>query len=73
MCGMLADLWPQYGLTVATPRLQLRLLRESELAELADLAGRGVHRPGERPFLTPWTEGSPADRASFGLSETGER
>jgi RimJ/RimL family protein N-acetyltransferase len=67
MLGMLADLWPLYGLTIATPRLELRLPREEELAGLADLAGRGVHRPGERPFLTPWTEGSAADRARFVL------
>ncbi|HEY2669077.1 MAG TPA: GNAT family N-acetyltransferase [Rugosimonospora sp.] len=46
-----------------TPRLELRLPREEELAELAHLAGRGVHRAGERPFLTPWTDGSPEDRA----------
>jgi RimJ/RimL family protein N-acetyltransferase len=67
MHGMLAELWPLYGLTVATPRLELRLPREQELAALADLAGRGVHPPGERPFLTPWTEGSYADRAQFVL------
>lgn len=60
---MLADLWPQYGLTITTPRLELRLPHEAELAELAHLAGTGVHRPGERPFLTPWTEGSYEDRA----------
>ncbi|MEH1164180.1 GNAT family N-acetyltransferase [Micromonospora sp. CPCC 205539] len=60
---MLADLWPLYGLTIVTPRLQLRLPREEELAELADLAGRGVHRPDERPFLTPWTDGTYTDRA----------
>ncbi|GAB1642103.1 GNAT family N-acetyltransferase [Krasilnikovia sp. MM14-A1259] len=34
---------------------------------LADVAGRGVHPPSERPFLTPWTEGSSADRARFVL------
>lgn len=60
---MLADLWPLYGLTIVTPQLRLRLPREEELAELADLAGRGVHAPGERPFLTPWTDGTYADRA----------
>lgn len=64
---MLSDLWPQYGLTIVTPRLQLRLPREEELAKLAYLAGNGVHRPDERPFLTPWTEGSPEDRARFVL------
>ena len=60
---MLTDLWPQYGLTVRTPRLALRLPREGELAEAAALAGEGVHPPGERPFLTPWTDGGPVDRA----------
>ena len=25
------------------------------------LAGRGVHAPGARPFLTPWTEGTPLE------------
>lgn len=66
---MLAELWPLYGLTVATPRLELRLPREEELAELAYLAGAGVHRPDERPFLTPWTDGSPDDCARFVLQE----
>jgi len=60
---VLADLWPQYGLVISTPRLELRLPREEELAALAHLAGTGVHGPGERPFLTPWTEGRPEDRS----------
>ena len=64
---MLADLWPLYGLTIATPRLSLRLPREEELAALAEVAGAGVHPAGERPFLTPWTEGGPFDRARFVL------
>ncbi|GAB2963742.1 GNAT family N-acetyltransferase [Micromonospora polyrhachis] len=64
---MLADLWPLYRLTIVTPHLQLRLPREDELAELADLAGKGVHHPGERPFLTPWTDGTHTDRARFVL------
>ncbi len=60
---MLADLWPLYGLSIVTSRLTLRLPREEELATLAELAGRGVHGADQRPFLTPWTEGTPADRA----------
>jgi RimJ/RimL family protein N-acetyltransferase len=56
-------MWPQFGLTILTPRLELRLPREEELAAVASLAARGVHRPDERPFLTPWTEGSGEDRA----------
>ncbi|WP_176731787.1 hypothetical protein [Micromonospora rhizosphaerae] len=69
MRDILADLWPQYGLTIVTPHLQLRLPGGAELAELADLAGHGVDRPGERPFLTPWTDGTYTDRARFVLQE----
>jgi len=60
---VLADLWPTYRLRITTPRVQLRLPDESELAELAALAGRGIHAPSERPFLTPWTDGTAEDRA----------
>lgn len=60
---MLADLWPTFGIVLTTPRLTLRLPTEDELVALAELAADGVHAPGERPFLTPWTEGTPADRA----------
>ncbi|HLK02117.1 MAG TPA: GNAT family protein [Streptosporangiaceae bacterium] len=66
---MLADLWPLFGLTVRTSRLMLRLPCEQEIAELACLAGSGVHQPGERPFLTAWTAGGPRDRARFVLQE----
>ncbi|MGZ4498003.1 MAG: GNAT family N-acetyltransferase [Nocardioides sp.] len=60
---MLDDLWPLFGLCVETRRLQLRLPGEEELSRLARLAATGVHRPDERPFLTPWAEGSPQERA----------
>ena len=67
MSRMLADLWPTYGLTLSTSRLVLRLPSGSELEELARLAAEGVHGPDERPFLTPWTEGTPEERARFVL------
>lgn len=59
---MLSDIWPVYRLQITTDRLILRLPNEDELAEAAEVAGAGVHRPSERPFLTPWTEGSAQDR-----------
>ncbi|MGH3662544.1 MAG: GNAT family N-acetyltransferase [Micromonosporaceae bacterium] len=64
---MLSDFWPTYKLRVTTPRLLLKLPSDVELAQLAGLAGQGVHAPSERPFLTPWTEGSAEDRARFVL------
>ncbi|WP_433828632.1 GNAT family N-acetyltransferase [Actinoplanes sp. CA-015351] len=60
---MLVDLWPLFGLIVRTPRLELRLPREEELATLAEVASRGAFQPGEQPFLTPWGDGTPAGRA----------
>ncbi|WP_328465656.1 GNAT family N-acetyltransferase [Actinoplanes sp. NBC_00393] len=65
----LIDIWPIFGLVVRTPRLELRLPRDSDLAGLADVAAAGVHPPGEQPFLTPWTDGTPSDRARFVLAE----
>ena len=62
---MLRDLWPTYRLRITTRGLQLRLPDDGELAELAALAGRGVHPPTEQPFLTPWTDGTAEDRAHF--------
>lgn len=64
---MLADLWPTLGLRLETPRLTLRIPDDAQLAALADLAARGVHPAGERPFLTPWAEGTPAERAEHVL------
>ena len=60
---MLSDIWPVYRLQITTDRLTLRLPTEQELAEVAEIAADGVHQPSERPFLTPWTEGTPQDRA----------
>jgi RimJ/RimL family protein N-acetyltransferase len=51
------------------PRLELRLPHEDELAHLARLAAGGVHRPDERPFLTPWTDGTPDERARSVLQD----
>lgn len=59
----MSDLWPTYALRIHTPRLTLRLPNENELATLAWVVAEGVHEPSERPFLTPWTEGAPEDRA----------
>jgi RimJ/RimL family protein N-acetyltransferase len=60
---VLIDHWPLRRLQLTTERLVLRQPDEEELAALADVAAAGVHQPGERPFLTPWTEVPPAERA----------
>ncbi len=57
--------WPLSALCLTTPRLELRPPNESELTQLADVAAKGIHRPGQRTFLTPWTEFEPAKRGLF--------
>lgn len=60
---MIADHWPLVDLRLQTPRLVLRVPSDEELAALGDVAANGVHGPAERPFLTPWTDQPPAQRA----------
>ncbi|SMG36346.1 GNAT family N-acetyltransferase [Agreia pratensis] len=60
---MIADYWPLLDLQLMTERLVLRSPNDDELAALAGVAARGVHAPGERPYLVPWTEGTPIERA----------
>jgi len=56
----LADIWPLYGLTIATPRLELRLPIGGEIVELARVAAHGIQPPGEPHFQGDWLyEGSP--------------
>jgi RimJ/RimL family protein N-acetyltransferase len=57
------EVWPLFGLVIRTPRLELRLPIDAELAQLAQAAADGVHEPTQRPFLTPWAERPPLERA----------
>ncbi|MDH6579752.1 GNAT family N-acetyltransferase [Kitasatospora sp. MAP5-34] len=60
---MLTDHWPLLELRLTTPRLELRLPSDKELAELAELAAQGVHDPDRMPFSVPWTDLPPRERA----------
>ncbi|GAA2951974.1 GNAT family protein [Glutamicibacter bergerei] len=60
---MLNDYWPLAQLKLATKRLELRVPNDDELYELAQVAANGVHEPDEQPFLTPWTNLPPRERA----------
>ncbi|WP_017626405.1 GNAT family N-acetyltransferase [Nocardiopsis chromatogenes] len=57
------DHWPLYGLRLATPRLELRLPDLKELDALGSVAAAGVHAPDRMPFLIPWTDAPPDERA----------
>ena len=47
---------PLWDIRVRTPRLELRLPTEEELAELFRVAEAGIHPPEEMPFYVPWTD-----------------
>ncbi|GAA1060714.1 GNAT family N-acetyltransferase [Agromyces bracchium] len=55
----LVDAWPLFGLTLRTPRLELRLVRDDDLDALADAALSGIHDPAVMPFAFPWTDQAP--------------
>ncbi|MFC4456155.1 GNAT family N-acetyltransferase [Deinococcus sonorensis] len=54
--------WPFAALRMTTPQLELRQPNDGELVLLADVAAKGISPPGQRTFLTPWTEFIPAQR-----------
>jgi RimJ/RimL family protein N-acetyltransferase len=53
--------WPLGGLSLRTPRLELRPDDDEGLRELVALAYLGVHDPDVMPFLVPWTDAPAAD------------
>lgn len=52
----LAELWPLFGVRVATPTLELRIPNDDELAAVVELAREGIHDPATMPFAVPWTD-----------------
>lgn len=59
----LPEYWPLPGLRLRTGRLELKLPDAADLIALAGLAEAGVHDPAVQPFLVPWTDVEPAERA----------
>jgi len=59
----LGSFWPLFDLVVRTPRLEWRLPRDEEFAELIAVVDAGVHDPELMPFTIPWTDQEPAARA----------
>lgn len=52
----MTDRWPLWGLTLTTPRLELRPDDDAGLDELVCVARAGVHPPDTQPFSTAWTD-----------------
>ena len=61
--AMSSDPWPLRHLVLRTPRLELRPDDDAGLFELAEEARLGVHEPDRMPFVTPWTDVEPDERA----------
>jgi RimJ/RimL family protein N-acetyltransferase len=59
----MGDWWPVQRLRLTTPRLELRVPSYDDLLALADLSADGIHDPATMPFLTPWTDVEPRQRA----------
>lgn len=54
--------WPLWDLRIRTPRLELRTLREQEMADLVEVIDGGLHDPATMPFLHPFTDVPPPQR-----------
>ena len=52
----LADVWPFFGLTIRTPRLELRTPTDADYPALLDVIDAGIHDPATMPFVIPWTD-----------------
>jgi RimJ/RimL family protein N-acetyltransferase len=70
----LEDVWPLFSLSIETPRLSLRPVRDDDLPGLVTAALEGVHDPGRMPFGYPWTDAEPTELArSFAAYHWGLR
>ena len=55
----LTSVYPPFALTLATPRLVLRPLRDGDIPAAVEAAASGIHEQGRNPFGTPWAESPP--------------
>jgi RimJ/RimL family protein N-acetyltransferase len=51
----LSEVWPLFGLSIRTPRLELRYPTDDDLLDLAERSG-DIHDPGLRPFAVAWND-----------------
>jgi RimJ/RimL family protein N-acetyltransferase len=57
----LTPYWPPFGLTLTTPQLTLRPIRDEEIPAAAQAALSGIHPAGRSPFSRPWAEAPAAE------------
>ena len=64
--------WPLFDLRIRTERVEIRLPNDEVLAELAQLAAKGIHDAALMPFLHPWTD-EPSPQLERGVMQWGWR
>jgi RimJ/RimL family protein N-acetyltransferase len=64
----LSAIWPPLGLTLTTPRLVLRPIRDGDIANAVEAALSGISEPGRSPFSTPWNE-FPAEKLGPNMAQ----
>ena len=64
----IVDAFPVLGLRITAGDLVLHGIDDDTIAELADLAGRGVHPPERMPFSHPWTD-TPPERFALSFAQ----
>jgi RimJ/RimL family protein N-acetyltransferase len=64
----LSDIWPPLGLTLTTPRLVLRPIRDDDIPAAIEAALSGISEPGRSPFSTPWNE-FPAEKLAPNMAQ----
>ena len=57
----LEELWPPFGLCIESPRLQLRVVRETDFPAYVAAATSGVTHTSRNPFRHPWNELGPEE------------
>ncbi|MHA7270477.1 GNAT family N-acetyltransferase [Arthrobacter sp. HLT1-20] len=58
-----SDVWPLFELTITSPRLTMRIVRDDDLPGIVNAALAGIHDPAVMPFSVPWTDADPLDMA----------
>jgi RimJ/RimL family protein N-acetyltransferase len=54
-------LWPLFGLSLSTERLELSPVTDGDIDDLASVARGGVHDPDAQPFANLWTDRQGSD------------
>lgn len=58
-----SDVWPLFDLTITSPRLVMRIVRDDDLPGIVAAAQAGIHDPAVMPFSVPWTDADPVEMA----------